>query len=80
MVRGVTSDLQTRRITLIHKRLAAVQRNEPLNQRRPFDQIVTLINSPLLFCVSYSRDPGGFSAYDGELGFIRDLRPLPEYL
>ncbi|EGN92897.1 hypothetical protein SERLA73DRAFT_172564 [Serpula lacrymans var. lacrymans S7.3] len=32
MVRGVTSDLQTRRIALIHKRLSAVQKNEPLNQ------------------------------------------------
>ncbi|KIK68607.1 hypothetical protein GYMLUDRAFT_153403 [Collybiopsis luxurians FD-317 M1] len=30
MVRGVTSDLQTRRVSLIHKRLAAVQRNEQL--------------------------------------------------
>jgi hypothetical protein len=33
MVRGVTSDLQTRRVALIHKRLAAVQKNAPLNDR-----------------------------------------------
>jgi hypothetical protein len=33
MVRGVTSDLQTRRISLIHKRLANVQRNLPLSSR-----------------------------------------------
>jgi hypothetical protein len=31
MVRGVTSDLQTKRISLIHKRLAAVQKNEHLS-------------------------------------------------
>ncbi|KAK0203550.1 cytochrome P450 [Desarmillaria ectypa] len=35
MVRGVTSDLQTRRVALIHKRLAAIQRNEPLSQLIP---------------------------------------------
>lgn len=35
MVRGVTSDLQTRRIALIHKRLAAIQRNAPLNDLIP---------------------------------------------
>jgi sterol 14-demethylase len=29
----VTSDLQTRRVALIHKRLAAVQKNAPLNDR-----------------------------------------------
>jgi sterol 14-demethylase len=34
MVRGVTSDLQTRRIQQIHKRLANVQRNGPLNERK----------------------------------------------
>lgn len=33
MVKGVTSDLQTRRIALIHKRLAAVQKNDHLRQR-----------------------------------------------
>ncbi|KAG9313414.1 cytochrome P450 [Chiua virens] len=32
MVKGVTSDLQTRRIALIHKRLASVQKNEHLQQ------------------------------------------------
>lgn len=32
MVKGVTSDLQTRRIALIHKRLSAVQKNEHLSQ------------------------------------------------
>ncbi|KAF9066807.1 cytochrome P450 [Rhodocollybia butyracea] len=35
MVRGVTSDLQTRRISLIHKRLAAVQKNEQLSMLIP---------------------------------------------
>ncbi|KAF8183163.1 cytochrome P450 [Pholiota molesta] len=35
MVRGVTSDLQTRRISLIHKRLANVQRNLPLSSLIP---------------------------------------------
>lgn len=35
MVRGVTSDLQTRRIHLIHKRLANVQRNGPLSELIP---------------------------------------------
>ncbi|KAF9467869.1 cytochrome P450 [Collybia nuda] len=35
MVRGVTSDLQTKRIALIHRRLAAVQRNTPLNDLIP---------------------------------------------
>lgn len=45
MVRGVTSDLQTKRITLIHKRLAAVQRNAPLNDRefRPHPRFPLLI-------------------------------------
>ena len=33
MVRGVTSDLQTRKIALIHKRLANVQRNLQLSSR-----------------------------------------------
>lgn len=33
MVRGVTSDLQTRRISQIHKRLGCVQRNLPLSER-----------------------------------------------
>ncbi|KAF8960328.1 cytochrome P450 [Flammula alnicola] len=36
MVRGVTSDLQTRRISLIHKRLANVQRNLPLSSLIPY--------------------------------------------
>ncbi|KAJ4000129.1 cytochrome P450 [Lentinula boryana] len=35
MVRGVTSDLQTKRISLIHKRLAAVQKNEQLSMLIP---------------------------------------------
>ncbi|KAG2008396.1 cytochrome P450 [Coprinopsis cinerea AmutBmut pab1-1] len=35
MVRGVTSDLQTRRIQLIHKRLANAQRNAPLSNLIP---------------------------------------------
>ncbi|RXW19171.1 hypothetical protein EST38_g6696 [Candolleomyces aberdarensis] len=35
MVRGVTSDLQTRRIQQIHKRLANVQRNGPLSELIP---------------------------------------------
>ncbi|KAJ6543819.1 cytochrome P450 [Mycena sp. CBHHK59/15] len=35
MVSGVTSGLQTKRITLIHKRLAAVQRNAPLSELIP---------------------------------------------
>ncbi|KAF5369081.1 hypothetical protein D9758_002903 [Tetrapyrgos nigripes] len=35
MVRGVTSDLQTKRIALIHKRLASVQKNERLNSLIP---------------------------------------------
>ncbi|KAF9010183.1 cytochrome P450 [Cyathus striatus] len=35
MVRGVTSDLQTKRIALIHKRLANVQRNAPLSELIP---------------------------------------------
>ncbi|KAF8889672.1 cytochrome P450 [Infundibulicybe gibba] len=35
MVKGVTSDLQSRRIALIHKRLAAAQRNAPLNNLIP---------------------------------------------
>ncbi|KAG5643635.1 hypothetical protein DXG03_000561 [Asterophora parasitica] len=35
MVRGVTSNLQPRRIAMIHKRLAAVQRNAPLNDLIP---------------------------------------------
>jgi hypothetical protein len=34
MVRGVTSDLQSRRISLIHRRLASVQRDAPLSERR----------------------------------------------
>ena len=33
MVRGVTSDLQTRRIQQIHKRLANVQRHDRLSER-----------------------------------------------
>ncbi|KIJ61638.1 hypothetical protein HYDPIDRAFT_96285 [Hydnomerulius pinastri MD-312] len=32
VVKGVTSDLQTRRIALIHKRLSAVQKNDHLSQ------------------------------------------------
>ncbi|KAF8155617.1 cytochrome P450 [Crassisporium funariophilum] len=36
MVRGVTSNLQTRRIHLIHKRLAKVQRNAPLSSLIPY--------------------------------------------
>ncbi|KDR80096.1 hypothetical protein GALMADRAFT_92315 [Galerina marginata CBS 339.88] len=36
MVKGVTSDLQTRRISLIHKRLANVQRNAPLSSLIPY--------------------------------------------
>ncbi|KAH7886943.1 cytochrome P450 [Phlebopus sp. FC_14] len=32
VVKGVTSDLQSRRVTLIHKRLSAVQKNEHLSQ------------------------------------------------
>ncbi|KAF8884914.1 cytochrome P450 [Gymnopilus junonius] len=36
MVKGVTSDLQTRRIALIHKRLANVQRNAPLSSLIPY--------------------------------------------
>ncbi|TFK26590.1 cytochrome P450 [Coprinopsis marcescibilis] len=35
MVRGVTSDLQSRRIHLIHKRLANIQRNAPLSDLMP---------------------------------------------
>ncbi|KAJ7806928.1 cytochrome P450 [Mycena olivaceomarginata] len=35
MVRGVTSGLQTKRISTIHKRLAAVQRNAPLSELIP---------------------------------------------
>ncbi|KAI3613103.1 cytochrome p450 [Moniliophthora roreri] len=35
MVRGVTSDLQTKRIALIHKRLASVQKNEQLSTLIP---------------------------------------------
>lgn len=34
MVRGVTSDLQTRRIAAIHKRLVNLQRNAPLSSRK----------------------------------------------
>jgi hypothetical protein len=34
MVRGVTSDLQSRRIALIHKRLTSIQRDAPLSDRR----------------------------------------------
>lgn len=33
MVRGVTSDLQVKRISTIHKRLANVQKNAPLSDR-----------------------------------------------
>ncbi|KAH9478669.1 Cytochrome P450 monooxygenase claM [Psilocybe cubensis] len=36
MVKGVTSDLQTRRIALIHKRLANVQRNGSLSSLIPY--------------------------------------------
>ncbi|KAJ6495285.1 cytochrome P450 [Mycena sanguinolenta] len=35
MVRGVTSGLQTKRISVIHKRLAAVQKNAPLSDLIP---------------------------------------------
>ncbi|KAJ7126062.1 cytochrome P450 [Mycena epipterygia] len=35
MVRGVTSGLQTKRISVIHKRLAAVQKNAPLSELIP---------------------------------------------
>ncbi|KAF7344522.1 Lanosterol 14-alpha demethylase [Mycena sanguinolenta] len=35
MVRGVTSGLQTKRISVIHKRLAAVQKNVPLSDLIP---------------------------------------------
>ncbi|KAF5379198.1 hypothetical protein D9615_005905 [Tricholomella constricta] len=35
MVRGVTSNLEPRRIAMIHKRLAAAQRNAPLNDLIP---------------------------------------------
>ncbi|KAF9261709.1 cytochrome P450 [Marasmius fiardii PR-910] len=35
MVRGVTSDLQTKRVSLIHKRLASAQRNEHLSTLLP---------------------------------------------
>lgn len=34
MVKGVTSDLHTKRIAIIHKRLAAVQREAPLTHRK----------------------------------------------
>jgi hypothetical protein len=33
VVKGVTSELQTRQIALIHKRLASVQKNDHLSQR-----------------------------------------------
>ncbi|KAF9051577.1 cytochrome P450 [Panaeolus papilionaceus] len=36
MVKGVTSDLQTRRIALIHKRLSNIQRNAPLSSLIPY--------------------------------------------
>jgi len=32
MVKGITSDLQTKRIALIHKRLAGIQRHAPLSE------------------------------------------------
>ncbi|KAM6503649.1 Cytochrome P450 [Amanita muscaria] len=35
MVKGVTADLQTKRVALIHKRLAAVQRHAPLSDLIP---------------------------------------------
>jgi hypothetical protein len=40
MLRGVTSDLQTRRISLIHKRLGAVQRNVPLSNCTPYSLLI----------------------------------------
>ncbi|PFH49347.1 hypothetical protein AMATHDRAFT_76242 [Amanita thiersii Skay4041] len=36
MVKGITSDLQTKRISLIHKRLAAVQRHASLSHLIPY--------------------------------------------
>lgn len=33
MVKGVTSELQTRRVALIHKRLVSLQKNDHLEQR-----------------------------------------------
>ncbi|KAF8629735.1 hypothetical protein AX15_003294 [Amanita polypyramis BW_CC] len=35
LVKGITSDLQAKRVTLIHKRLAAVQRHAPLSNLIP---------------------------------------------
>jgi sterol 14-demethylase len=36
MIRGVTSDLQIKKISLIHKRLAAVQKSAPLGDRESY--------------------------------------------
>ena len=42
MVPGVTSDLQMRRISLIHKRLAAIQKSAPLSQSKRCRFLLTL--------------------------------------
>ncbi|KAK7047353.1 hypothetical protein VNI00_006584 [Paramarasmius palmivorus] len=55
MVRGVTSDLQTKRIALIHKRLASVQKNE---------QLSNLIPVILADCRRYMDSWGPSGAFD----------------
>ncbi len=64
MVRGVTSDLQTRRVALIHKRLAAIQRNEPLSQRMYFAryEIAHYLTTHIITHDSDSIVAGRFSA------------------
>lgn len=67
MVRGVTSDLQTKRISLIHKRLAAVQKNEQLSMREwPLDSAP--VGSAYRYFRSYTADVGRFSEVDGVMG------------
>lgn len=73
MVRGVTSDLQTKRVALIHKRLAAAQRNAPLNDRA-YD--TPKLFRFLTFFQSYTIDSGGFPENDGNLGNIGQIRPI----
>lgn len=93
MVKGVTADLQTRRIALIHKRLATVQKNEPLTDRESFrappepeTQELSVIPCILEDCRRVMTSWGASGAFDPfdkvyevcfVLGFRRELELIP---
>ncbi|THV04687.1 cytochrome P450, partial [Dendrothele bispora CBS 962.96] len=72
MVRGVTSDLQTKRIALIHKRLSAVQREERLNSLIP-----VIVEDSRRIMQSWG-DSGSFDPFEKiyELVFQNTVRSL----